>query len=98
MRTTIDRAGRLVVPEPVRGKLRIRAGAEVDVDEHDGVIEIRPLAALVRVAETETGPAIEAVEPLPVLTDDVAQELATRDARAARTYARLGIAHRLVGA
>jgi AbrB family looped-hinge helix DNA binding protein len=73
MRTTIDRAGRLVVPKPIRDRLGIPAGAEVDLDEHDGVIEIRLLAAAVRIAETETGPVIEPVEPLPVLSDDVVQ-------------------------
>ena len=78
MRTTIDRAGRLVVPKPIRDKLRIPAGAEVDVEEHDGVIEIRPLAASVHIRDTAAGPVIEPVEPLPVLTDEVVQ--ATIDA------------------
>ncbi len=34
MRTTIDGAGRLVVPKPIRDQLQLAAGAEVEVDEH----------------------------------------------------------------
>lgn len=40
MRTTIDRAGRVVIPKPLRDALDIGAGQEVEIQERDGCIEI----------------------------------------------------------
>ena len=42
MRTKIDGAGRLVVPKPIRERLKIGGGSALDIVEQDGVIEIRP--------------------------------------------------------
>jgi AbrB family looped-hinge helix DNA binding protein len=39
---TIDIAGRIVVPERLRQSLGLHGGAEVDIEEHGGVIQIRP--------------------------------------------------------
>lgn len=44
MRTTIDAAGRIVVPKTVRDRLALTAGAEVEVElVGDGVL-LRPVA------------------------------------------------------
>lgn len=40
MLTTIDRAGRLVIPKSIRDRLGLRGGEEVEVDERAGRIEI----------------------------------------------------------
>jgi AbrB family looped-hinge helix DNA binding protein len=78
MRTTIDGAGRLVVPKPIRDRLLLGAGVEVEVDEHDGVIEIRPVPAVVTIVDTPDGPLAEPSEDMPVLTDAMVRETLDR--------------------
>jgi AbrB family looped-hinge helix DNA binding protein len=70
MRTTIDRAGRLVVPKKLRDRLALGLGGEVEVIERDGVLEIHPVPAAVEVRPGEGGPVAHAMEALPPLTDD----------------------------
>jgi AbrB family looped-hinge helix DNA binding protein len=40
MRSTIDAAGRLVVPKPLRDELGFRAGTELQLEAVDGRLEI----------------------------------------------------------
>jgi AbrB family looped-hinge helix DNA binding protein len=40
MRTTIDAAGRLVIPKPLRDELGFSAGAELEVTAVDGHLEV----------------------------------------------------------
>jgi AbrB family looped-hinge helix DNA binding protein len=40
MRTTIDAAGRLVVPKPLRDQLGFAPGAELELDVVDGRLEV----------------------------------------------------------
>ena len=68
MRTTIDRAGRIVVPKAIRERLGLGGGAEVEVVERDGTIEITPSALAVVIEETPEGPVAVPVEPVPPLT------------------------------
>jgi AbrB family looped-hinge helix DNA binding protein len=70
MRTTIDRAGRLVIPKALRERLRLLAGGEVDITERDGVIEIVAAPASVELTETADGLVATPLSPLPPLTDD----------------------------
>ena len=42
MKTTMDRAGRLVLPKAIRREARIEAGTELEVRVRDGRIEIEP--------------------------------------------------------
>jgi AbrB family looped-hinge helix DNA binding protein len=42
MKTTIDRAGRLVVPKAVRDACGLRPGSEVEVRAVEGRVEIEP--------------------------------------------------------
>lgn len=74
MRTSIDRLGRVVVPKPLRDKLHLRGGEALDVQERDGVIEIRPAPAEVRVVETPHGPVAKPLETLPPLTDELVRD------------------------
>ena len=74
MKTTIDRAGRLVVPKAMRARLRLESGGAVEVTEHDGVIEVRPVATDVHVVQTPEGPVAEPTVELPRLTDDIVRE------------------------
>jgi AbrB family looped-hinge helix DNA binding protein len=75
MRTTIDAAGRLVIPKALRERLGLRASGEVDVDEHDGVVEIRPVQREVTVDRSGNRPVLRAINDVPPLTDDEVREL-----------------------
>lgn len=48
MKTTIDAAGRLVIPKEIRRLAGLQAGMPVEVRFHDGRIEIEPAALPVR--------------------------------------------------
>lgn len=48
MRTTIDSAGRLVIPSPVRREAGLKPGMPLDVRCRDGVVEIEPEPIAVR--------------------------------------------------
>ena len=51
MITTIDRAGRLVIPKRLREQAGLRAGEPLDVRYVDGRIEIEPRAAELRLED-----------------------------------------------
>lgn len=69
MQTTIDRLGRVVVPKPIRERLGLRGGEALEVEERDGVVELRPLATPVDVVETREGPVAQPAADIPPLTD-----------------------------
>ena len=78
MRTTIDGAGRVVVPKAIREHLRLLGGGELEITERGGAIEMVPVPADVEVVHSAEGPFAVPTEPLPVLTD--AELLAAIDA------------------
>lgn len=51
MKTTIDRAGRLVVPKKIRDAAGISAGSELTIRVADGRIEIEPAPLEVRLVK-----------------------------------------------
>lgn len=74
MRTTIDAAGRLVVPKAIRDAMGLVAGRAVDLVFTDGRIEIELAPALVEVRSEDGLPRLVPAEELPPLSDE-----ATRD-------------------
>jgi AbrB family looped-hinge helix DNA binding protein len=68
MRTTIDRAGRIVIPKAIRDEAGIAGGAELDVEFRDGRIELAPATRGMRVVRRGRTPTIEADEEIPTLT------------------------------
>ncbi len=74
MRTTIDSAGRLVIPKPVRDAMGLEAGRQIDVVFTDGRIEIE-LAPIDVVIEND-GRLPRAVprDGVPPLTDRLVRE------------------------
>ena len=78
MKTTIDRAGRLIVPKPIRERLRLIDGGPVDVEEHDGTIEVRPVPVEVAIVQTPQGPVASPTRPLPPLTDAMVRDTLER--------------------
>lgn len=43
MRTTIDKAGRLVIPRPLRDRVGLAAGGEVEIELDGAAIRIEPV-------------------------------------------------------
>lgn len=74
MRTTIDAAGRIVIPKPIRDAMGISAGREIDVVYTDGKIEIDVAPAEVDIDTSGPVPVVRPRQPMPPLTDDVVRE------------------------
>ncbi len=53
MRTTIDSAGRVVIPKAVRDDARLEPGTELEIEFRDGRIEIEPVSAPMRLVERD---------------------------------------------
>lgn len=53
MRTTIDRAGRLVIPKALRESVGLPDGGLVDVSVREGRLEIDPVAPEMRLVDHE---------------------------------------------
>jgi len=75
MRTTIDAAGRIVVPKSVREAMGLTAGRQVEVFYADGKIEIEIAPADVAVEMSESGiPRIVYQDDVPELTDEMVRD------------------------
>ena len=74
MRTTIDGAGRVVVPKSIRDRLQLAGGSEVEIVERGGAVEIRPVAGEIEVVDTPEGPVAVARQEGPVLTNEVVRQ------------------------
>ncbi len=71
MQITIDAAGRVVIPKPMRERLGLTGGRTIEIREHEGVIEIEPAATAMRLEERNGHlVAVPDGEP-PPLTDDL---------------------------
>jgi AbrB family looped-hinge helix DNA binding protein len=75
MRTTIDGAGRVVIPKPLRDEAGFTAGTEVEIVLRDGRIEIEPATLPMRLVERDGSVVIDAGVELPLLTDDDVRDL-----------------------
>ncbi len=71
MRTTIDAAGRVVVPKAMRQRLGIDGPSEVDIEMLDGAVEIRAPFLEVRLVHDKDGRLVlQAPEGTPPMTDE----------------------------
>ena len=55
MLTTIDKAGRLVIPKRIRDRMGLRGGEEVEVEERDGEIRVTRPRRSANLVRTEQG-------------------------------------------
>jgi AbrB family looped-hinge helix DNA binding protein len=82
MRTTIDAAGRLVIPKAIRRQAGLRPGMPLDVRWRDGRIEIEPAPVpvrLVRRGRLLVAAPKSAVEELTATTVDETRETLARE-------------------
>lgn len=70
MLTTIDAAGRIVVPKSLRDALGLRGGESLEIVERDGRIELEPIATPMRLEGSGEDVFAVSAETLPPLTDD----------------------------
>jgi len=74
MRTTIDSAGRIVVPKAVREELGLYGGQEVELSTLDGKIEIEVPPTPMRLVKRGGHWVAVPDRPLPTLTPEMVRE------------------------
>jgi len=78
MITTIDAAGRVVVPKDVRQQARLSPGTRVDIRCRDGVVEIEPAPLPVRLRRRGRLLVAVAESPTPRLTGAAVEQTRRR--------------------
>ena len=74
MKTTIDNAGRLVIPREIRRLASLTTGAAVDIHWRDGRIEIEPAAMPVRLQRRGSLLVAAPREKIAVLTAETVEQ------------------------
>jgi AbrB family looped-hinge helix DNA binding protein len=67
MKTTIDQAGRVVVPKALRDELGLSAGTPLDAQVREGRLELEPLATPMRLIRRGKSLVAVSDEPLPLI-------------------------------
>jgi AbrB family looped-hinge helix DNA binding protein len=78
MRTTIDKAGRIVVPKAIRDELGLNGGTEVEISLVDGRIEIDLVPTPVRLERRDGRLVAVADREMPPLTAEMVRETLER--------------------
>jgi len=78
MRTTIDGAGRVVIPKAVREAAGLTAGTELDVEFRDGRVELEPATVPMRLVRRGSGLVVEPTVDLPPLTVEDVRDVLER--------------------
>lgn len=68
MKATIDDAGRIVIPKKIRKAAGLDGAAEVEIEERNGAIEIKPVYAKVKIVRRGKVSVIEFEDDVPPLT------------------------------
>lgn len=66
---TVDEVGRIVLPKPLRDRLRLTPGTKVDVSEYGDGLHVTPVSRTARIEEREG--RLVAVADTPITDDDV---------------------------
>lgn len=74
MRTTIDAAGRLVVPKALRAAMRLQPGQMIEIVYRDGRLEIDVAPVSVRIDDADGFPVARPEGELPTLTTETVSE------------------------
>jgi AbrB family looped-hinge helix DNA binding protein len=78
MRSTIDSAGRVVIPKRLRDRLGLGQGKSIEIHERDGRIEIEPAPTAMSLVHRRGGAVAVPEEKLPPLTDEIVRETLER--------------------
>ena len=82
MITTIDAAGRLVIPKPIRDRLGLRGGEQLEVEEYNGEITVVRPKRRVRLVRTPHGRLAASPDSgMPGLGPEEVRELLERSRR-----------------
>ena len=68
MRTTIDAAGRIVVPKPLRDELGVKPGQVLDLVVRDGRLQVEIAPVEMRLERRRNGPIAVPADEIPTLT------------------------------
>ena len=71
MPTTIDAAGRVVIPKPIRESLGLTSARTIEIREREGIIEIEPTATVMHLEERNGHIVAVPDRELPPLGDDL---------------------------
>lgn len=69
MEATVDEVGRIVLPKPLRDRLRLTPGTKVDVSEYGSGLHVAPIGRTARLEERDG--RLVAVADTPITDDDV---------------------------
>lgn len=75
MRTTIDSAGRIVVPKALRDAMKLTPGQAIEIVYTDGRLEIDVAPTPVRLADRDGWPVAEVEGQHPPLSGSVVREV-----------------------
>jgi AbrB family looped-hinge helix DNA binding protein len=78
MRTTIDSAGRIVVPKPLRDELGLTAGQELELRATDGGLEVEIPTAPMRLVEQDGELVAVSDRELPELSPELVRDTLER--------------------
>ena len=81
MKTTIDSAGRDVIPKALRDRLGLAPGEMLELSEREGKIEIEPAPTPMALAKTKHGAVAVPESKLPPLTDELVRATLERTRR-----------------
>ena len=81
MKSTIDAAGRLVIPKRIRDRLGLRGNEQVEITERDGRIEIEPVLTEVELVREGSILVARPDRALPPLTDEIVRDTLDRTRR-----------------
>jgi AbrB family looped-hinge helix DNA binding protein len=78
MKSTIDAAGRIVVPKPLRQALGLRAGLALEIRAGDGCLEVEIASTPMQLKKRGKGVVAVPTAKLPALTADQVRETLER--------------------
>jgi AbrB family looped-hinge helix DNA binding protein len=81
MKTTIDGAGRIMVPKALRDALGLVAGTRIRIEERDGRLVLSPADSGSWWEERDGRPVLTAPEGTPPLTGEMVREFLERGRR-----------------
>lgn len=81
MRATIDAAGRIVVPKPLRDELGLQPGQVLELEVSDGRLQVEIAPVDIRLERRRHGPVAVAEEKLPTLTTEMVRRTLERTRR-----------------